>query len=97
MLDEPAGLDDPPAGRLAPFPHDDVTIVGVFPATPTDDELDALRVEVPERLIRPQECRDPLGVRLLCERRRGLGVRAGEGDCNTAVEPQNAHGGRGGA
>ena len=36
-------------------------------------------------------------MRLLAEGRRGLGVRAGEGDRDAAVEPQDAHRARGGA
>ena len=67
VLDQPAGLDDPPGWPCwLTFPHDDVAVVGLDPATPADDQLDALRVEVPERLVRAQERGDPLGVRLLC-------------------------------
>ena len=61
-----------------------------------DDQLDALRVEIPEGLVRAQERGDPLGVRLLAEGRGGLGVCSSERDRDAAVEPQDAHGARSG-
>ena len=88
---------DPPATGGSPSRTMTSPSRALSPRPRATMQLDALRVELPERLVRAQERRDPLGVRLLRERRRGLGVRAGEGDRDAAVEPQHAHRARGGA
>ena len=97
VLDQPTRLHDPPGRGALTFAHDDVAVARLELAAPADDQLDAVRGEVPERLVGAEERGDALGVGLLGERGRGLGVRAGEGDRDCAIEPQHAHRARGGA
>ena len=95
VLDEPAGLHDPPQIALVALARDDVAGFELHLAAALDDELDALGIKLPERFVGAEKRSQPLGLCLLPEPRGRLRIGANESERDGPVQPQRAHGARG--